>query len=101
MKKVLFFGIFNPEYARTRILTEGFETLATGMPTVTTNIAFQDLLKNTPGLFITDSMPSTIAAALTATSTTYMDDITHSVRERFALSNTVAIICKIITTKSQ
>ncbi len=27
MKRVLFFGIFNPEYARTRILTEGFTAL--------------------------------------------------------------------------
>jgi len=27
MKRILFFGIFNPEYARTRILTEGFTAL--------------------------------------------------------------------------
>ncbi len=73
------------------------EAIATGMPVVTTNIAFRDLLSLVQGLFITEATPEKIVNALVLALTSDVSEITHTVRERFALPHTIATIVEVLT----
>ncbi len=71
------------------------EALATGMPVITTNVAFRGLLSPVPGLFITEATPEKIINALALVVTADISEITKNVRERYALPQ---LIKKILTT---
>ncbi|VAW32280.1 hypothetical protein MNBD_CPR01-599, partial [hydrothermal vent metagenome] len=72
------------------------EALATGIPVVTTNIAFRELLAPVPGLFITATTPEKITNALELAVTADISTITKHVRERYALPHTINSIVKIL-----
>ncbi len=74
------------------------EALATGMPVVTTNVAFRDLLAPVPGLFITEATTEKIINALALAVTADISEITKNVRERYALPQLIKTICHSIET---
>ncbi len=72
------------------------EALAAGLPAVTTNVAFRDLLANVPGLFIETDSPETIADALVFAAHADITPITGRIRAQFALPHTIATICQLL-----
>ncbi len=69
------------------------EALATGIPVVTTNIAFRDLLSPIQGLFITEATPEKIVNALVLALTSDVSAITNQVREHCTLPHLIKTIC--------
>lgn len=72
------------------------EALVAGMPAVTTNEAFRDLLLPL-GLFVEDDSPATLADALGRAATVDVSAVANKVRERFALPRTIETILGILS----
>lgn len=73
------------------------EALAAGLPAVTTNVAFRDLLALVPGLFIETDSPEVIADALVSAAQADIAPVTQFVRSRYALPQTIAAVVRKIT----
>lgn len=71
------------------------EALAAGLPAVTTNVAFQDLL-SPAGLFVAEDTPEVLADALVRAAMVDVHAVTDAVRSRFALPHTIETIMGIL-----
>ncbi|HQU07455.1 MAG: hypothetical protein B7X04_00555 [Parcubacteria group bacterium 21-54-25] len=67
------------------------EALAAGVPAVTTNEAFRELLEPA-GLFVKDDIPEAIAAALRTAATTDIAPVSARIRAEYALPATISRI---------
>ena len=72
------------------------EALAAGMPAVTTNIAFRDLLAPVPGLFVETDSSTAIADALSLAAHADVTSITATIRAQFALPHTIHEVCRLL-----
>ena len=71
------------------------EPLVAGVPAVTTNEAFRDLL-SPYGLFVETLDAEAVAQALTEAPATDLSRLARAVREQYALSNTIAALCRVL-----
>ena len=72
------------------------EALAAGVPVVTTNEAFRELLEPV-GLYVKEDTPETIAAALLKAATGDIGSVTMRVRADYALPETISRITKLLS----
>ncbi|HUY62292.1 MAG TPA: glycosyltransferase family 4 protein [Candidatus Paceibacterota bacterium] len=75
------------------------EALVAGVPAVTTNVAFRELLAPS-GLYVESGSPDALADALVAARTVDLVRLTADVRERYALPHAIEVICAALGTAS-